>query len=152
MTEPTIKVRMLYGGYENAEGPHDYFLEPVVYPMWVDDPREDEEIHESAGVCERDAATKERILRTEEELGEWADHRFAHYDLWDIEVHRGAVIEKAPKEVGPAPRMARELRDCLDRIEHSQGNRGQVLLDAAELERLHIGLSNIIEELEGPDD
>ena len=68
-----------------------------------------------------------------------------------MEVHHGAIIEKSPKEAGPAPQMARELRDRLDRMEHSQGDRGQVLLDAAELERLHIGLSNVIEELEGSD-
>ena len=87
----TAKIRMFYGGYEDPEGPSDYYLAPVVFPMYVDDPRDAAEIHESAGIGEFDVETGARIIRGEDELEEWANFRFGHYDVWDMEVPRAAV-------------------------------------------------------------
>lgn len=80
-----IHVRMIYGAYDAHAGPGDYFLEPVSFPSLQDADAEYQQQH----------ASPTRTINSEDELREWAERRFAYYQIWWIEVPDRAVKERA---------------------------------------------------------
>lgn len=83
-----MKVRMIMGEYENQE-PYalDIFLAPLEFPMKVERTWEVDLERIPEGETEF-----ETHLYCEAELREWADIRFATYQIWDMEVPEAATV------------------------------------------------------------
>ena len=81
-----IRVKMLYGGYEDADNPEDYFLMPVGdFPVAVEPPDEEGE--------ERKDENGYVNLEDEGELRNWAEKRFGPFwHIWDMEVPEDAIV------------------------------------------------------------
>ena len=79
---------MIMGEYEDQE-PYalDIFLAPLVFPMEVE--RTGEVDLDQIPEGESEFETK---LYSEEELREWADVRFATYQIWDMPVPEAATV------------------------------------------------------------
>lgn len=80
-----MKVRMVMGEYEQPE-PHalDVFLATVDFPMEV-------EPLDADGIPQGEPMM---TLHTEEEFRQWADKRFAAYEIWDMQIPAAAIVEE----------------------------------------------------------
>lgn len=78
-----MRIRMVMGEYEQPE-PYalDVYLAPVEFPMEVEWLDED-------GIPQGEPML---TLHTEEEFRQWADKRFAAYEIWDMEVPQAAIV------------------------------------------------------------
>lgn len=85
-----MRVRMIIGEYEFQE-PYalDIFLAPLEFPMQVERVDEVDLDHIPEGETEF-----ETYLYSEAQLREWADVRFATYQIWDMEVPQAAMLEE----------------------------------------------------------
>lgn len=83
-----MKIRMIEGFYEQPGDETDYYLAPVAFPMQVeyldDDPNYPGKMD----------------LHDEDALRGWAERRFLSYEVWDMEVPQGALVEEITNREG----------------------------------------------------